>query len=274
MNVHDLITGSPPYLLALGASVCLSSAVWLSWRNELKAAALLGGLFLLCVVLAYFPRLDSIKAFSIHVQLKKSLDRADEILAQIRKVSITSAKTAYMNTAWVGRFGDMSERDKQKLLDAVDEQLQSVGIKEEERKTIVRPYVELIGYDLYIIFYQSVHGALWNRRTRLTEPEAARSIGEWESQFNGELESDRRYLFNGSAFTSHMKEQIPQDLHDTGDYEKLEKLAETIGQIFDGCVSRGGHTEESLKFIDVYKKKASSGEPRDYYNILTEGHHN
>jgi hypothetical protein len=268
MKVKDVIIGSPPYLFALAAAACLCLAIWFSWQDKLKAAALLSGLFLLCVVLAYFPQLDSIKAFSIDVKLRNSLDRADEILAKIRKVSIGSAKSTYMNTAWSGRFGGMSERDKQDLLDAVNEELQSVGITDEERKEIVRPYIEFIGYDLYIIFYESVRGVLWHFRTIPTESQGTKLISEWEGKWQTDgLNSVRRYLSDGSTLTSHMKEQIPQSFLDTGNNEKLTKLAENIGRIFDGCLRRGGHTEESLKFIDVYKQ--SSGQPHKYYNILT-----
>ena len=175
----------------------------------------------------------------------------------------------------------MSERDKQKYFDAVDAQLQSIGIEDKERQIIVKPYVELIGYDLYMIFGESLHGALCNCSTGSTKPEVTNVIKELEekvriAQTDG-LKSLYIYLSDGSKLTSHMKEQIPQSFLDTSDYEKLKNLAENIGHIFDGCLSRGGHTEESLKFMDVYFNVRyhlpfiPSGNSVDYYNVLIKG---
>jgi hypothetical protein len=78
----QIVEGSPPYLLSMAAAISFVSAVWLGWTNKVAAAALLSGLFLLCVVLAYFPQLDSITAFSVDVRLRKTLDRADETFDQ------------------------------------------------------------------------------------------------------------------------------------------------------------------------------------------------
>lgn len=274
----NVITGSPPYLFGIGALVCFCLAVRFCCQKEkLGAAALLSGLFLLCVVLAYFPQLDSIKAFSIDVRLKKGLDRAEDLLAQIRKVSIASAKSTYMNTAWSGRYGSMPERTKQKLLDAVNEELQSVGITEEEKKEIVRPYVEFVAFDLYGIFCNSVAGVFGHHHDG---PEGRMLANEWRKTLPTHDPESFHQLSNGSAFASYMKKQIPQSSFDADDQQKLIKLAEKIGHIYDDCLRSGGHTEYSLKFVEKYQKGISimpsgqsvlsSGQSHDDYNILTD----
>lgn len=259
----NVMSEAPPYLLALGASVCFFSAIWLSWHDKLKAATLLSGLFLLCVILAYFPQLDSIKAFSINVQLRKNLDRADEILAQIRKVSIASAKSTYMNTAWGGRLGGMSDRSKQKILDVVDEQLKSIKINDDDRNEIVQPYVELIGFDLYGIFCNSVRSVIEHDRGS----EGRALANEWARTLPTDNLEYFHHLSDGSIFASYMKEQISKTSIDADDRHKLTKLADKIGHIFDDCLHSGGYTEESLKFTETYNN--NKGIP-NYYNILTD----
>ena len=99
MKLKQIIDGSPPYLLALGATACIVLAIVFAWQDKLTAATLLSALFLVCVVLAYFPQLDSIKAFAVDVRLRRSLDRAEEILARLKDLSVISAKTSYMTLA-------------------------------------------------------------------------------------------------------------------------------------------------------------------------------
>jgi hypothetical protein len=101
--------------------------------------------------------------------MQKSLNEAKEILEEVRRASIASAKSAYLNFAWANRLGGMSAREKQKALDSVDEQLRAVGVKDEDRQAIVKPHVELIGFDLYFTFYNSVRSVLWHHRTQPDE---------------------------------------------------------------------------------------------------------
>ncbi len=67
-----------------------------------------------------------------------------------------------------------------------------------------------------------------------------------------------------------MKEHISRSFLEANDYEKLEKLADKIGTIFDGYWARGGYTEEAFHFFDFYKKKAATGSPEGYYDALID----
>jgi len=44
----------------------------------------------------------------------------------------------------------MAEREKQKTLDAVTEELRVVGVKEDEWRKVIEPYVELIGLQHFL----------------------------------------------------------------------------------------------------------------------------
>ena len=85
-EMQQIIDASPPYLFALGAITCFVLAILLAFKKDkVKSATLLGGLFFLCAILAYFPHLDSIAAFNINVKLRQNLDRAEEILKTLQE---------------------------------------------------------------------------------------------------------------------------------------------------------------------------------------------
>src|SRR5260221_7132561 len=103
--MKEFIDASPPYLLSIGAAVCLVLAVISCWQGRLKEAGILGAFFFLCVVLAYLPQTENIKAFAVEVKLRRTLDRAEEILARLKDLSLTNAKMSYMTVAWGNRLG-------------------------------------------------------------------------------------------------------------------------------------------------------------------------
>jgi hypothetical protein len=85
-KVEACLDASPPYLFALAATTCFVLTILFVFKNDkIKSATLLGGLFFLCTILAYFPHLDSIAAFNINVKLRQNLDRAEEILKKFQE---------------------------------------------------------------------------------------------------------------------------------------------------------------------------------------------
>jgi hypothetical protein len=164
------------YFLAAMAMLSLLCAVYESMNQRLGSAGVLAGIFVASAFLVYLPQLETFKAFGIEARMQKNLIEAKEILEKVRQASIASAKSAYLNFAWANRWGGMSPREKQRALDSVNEQLRAVGVKDEERQVIVKPYVELIGFDLYHTFYNSVRSVLWRYRTQPTEIEGAKVI--------------------------------------------------------------------------------------------------
>jgi hypothetical protein len=91
--MQHLIDGSPPYLFGLGAIICFGFIFLLALRDKVGSATLIVGLFFLCAILAYLPRLDSIEAFNISVKLRQNLDRAEELIAKLQQ-----ERTARINT--------------------------------------------------------------------------------------------------------------------------------------------------------------------------------
>lgn len=238
-------------------------------RDKVAGATLMSGLFFLCIILAYFPQLYSIKAFSVDVQLRKSLDRAQEILESFRSLSIVSARATYFTIAWSNRLGGMPAKEQQKLLDSVDLQLRAIGVKDTEKDDIARPYVELIGYDLYHLYYRTARIILIHRRAEPSEVEGTRRLTDWEQQWRPVgVEALRSHLGNGTALGAYVKRQISPATFGEDDFRRLDKFIDKMAALFDECVKRAGYTEEALTFSERYAS-APQG-PDEYYRFFLE----
>jgi hypothetical protein len=112
----------------------------------------LAGICIAASFLLYIPQLETFKAFTVEVRLRQSLDRAEEILARLKELSVISAKVTYMTMAWGNRIGAPSAKDKQAILDEVDAQLSVLKVSDAERGKITEPLTQLIGADLYFIY--------------------------------------------------------------------------------------------------------------------------
>jgi hypothetical protein len=219
-------------------------------------------------LLLYLPQLETFKAFGIEARMQKNLIEAQEILEKVRQASIASAKSAYLNFAWANRLGGMSPREKQRALDSVNEQLRAVGVKDEERQVIVKPHVELIGFDLYFTFYNAVRSVLWHYSTQpTTQIEGTKVMSEWEAKWRPDgLNALQPQLTDGRTLTAYMKQHIPRSFISAPESEKLENLADKVGEIYEGSRKHGGYTEAAFEFIDSYGR--SDGRPESDYAIL------
>jgi hypothetical protein len=254
------------YFLAAMAMLSLLCAVYEAMNQRLASAGTLAGIFIAAALLMYLPQLEAFSAFGVEARMQKTLDRAQEILDKVREVSIASAKSAYLDLAWSGRLGGVSFREKQKVLDSVDQQLRRIGVKDDELRAIVQPYIELIGYDFIVEFYNMARGALLHNRTPGNE--GAKVVAEWEAKWtpNG-VDPIRSWLVDGRKLTSYFKQQISRSAMPALEYDKLARFADKIGELYEGCRNRGGYTDEALSAFESYRDKVN-GTPEGYYNIL------
>lgn len=238
----------------------------MAWSNRVAAATLLSSLFLLSVGLAYFPQLDSIKAFSIDLRLRKSLDRADEILGKIKDISEINAKATYINIAWSNRFGGMSNQEKQDLIDALNEQLNAIGLTEVERRVLSKPCVDLIGYDLYIVYVRVVRAMILHHND-----DAQRALlTKWDSQTSSlGVEGLRPALGSSGEFKKWMGNNIPKDIDDADELLKLHNMIDQLANLFEQCIQYQGYTKAMIEFFDGPAKKATSL-PEDAYAYLVQ----
>jgi hypothetical protein len=120
---------------------------------------------------------------------------------------------------------------------------------------------------LYITFYNSVRSVLSHYRTQPTEIEGAKIISEWEAKWRPDsLNAILPQLTDGQTLTAYMKQHISRSFINAPEYEKLENLADKVGEIYDGCRILGGYTEAAFEFIDSYDRR--DGRPESNYDIL------
>ncbi len=140
------------YFVAALAMFALLCAVYQAMNGKNGSALTLGSIFLVCAFIVFIPQLEVLKAWGVEAKLRQSLDRAEEIIGRLRRLSEISAKAIYTTMAWENRMGSPSAKTKQQILDDVDKQLASLDVTAEERAEIVRPYIQFIELDYFNIF--------------------------------------------------------------------------------------------------------------------------
>ena len=178
------------------------------------------------------------------MQIQQKLDHAQEILKNVRELSIVSAKATNFAIASAGRWGGSDLRDKQNALDLIDDQLRSVGVSEEERLEIARPHINYIGYDLYLVFTKMVKPALQSHCQDKS------IIVEWDKKYMPMgIAKIERIFKDGSQFATYLKEQVSLYFVSADDNQKLTVTADRIGEVFDGCIKRRGYTDDCYSLL-------------------------
>src|SRR5262249_16169984 len=65
-------------------------------------------------------------------------------------------KASYMNAGWGNRMATPSAREKQAMLDEIDNQLRDLNVPTEERKALSNSYVKIIGFDMYMMYARTL----------------------------------------------------------------------------------------------------------------------
>jgi hypothetical protein len=171
------------YFVAAVAMFSLLCSVYQAMNDKLWSASVLGTIFLVSAFVVFIPRLEVLKAWGIEARLRESLDRAEEIIERIRRLSTLSARVTYLTMAWSNRWGEPSARVRMSLLDDIDKQLEEMNVAPVERKAITRPLTRMIGVDLYNI-YVNVLDRYMNFRKNKTPEDTAKET-EWRQRALG-----------------------------------------------------------------------------------------
>lgn len=70
----------------------------------------------------------------------------------MRKLASISARASYLTIAWGNRLGTPSAREKQAVLDEIDNQLAELKVSPEELADIQRPFVKMVRLDFFFLF--------------------------------------------------------------------------------------------------------------------------
>jgi len=264
-KAHIDINKAPPYMFSVAAVVCFLFTAYFCLNEQLATATLYSGLFVVCVIFGYFPYLDSIKAFSIDVKLKQNISRAETIISSIRALSTTNAKVAFTIAAYSGRGPCITIIEKQQLIDTINKQLNDICITDVERQEVSRPYVTMIGYELYSIFSMAIRTAVGTYNQNNSEDKYQEHYKKWIMKWYSLSSVDNNnyvrynvvapHLDSDSSMYQYMTECIDHSTLDFVDKQKLlamECLAKEICGIYRGCIDKCGYSEKAATFIMRY----------------------
>jgi hypothetical protein len=195
--------------------------------------------------------------------LNKTLDRAEEIIGRLQRLSAISARTSYMTIAWGNRMGAPSAKEKQAVLDEVDNQLAELKVSTEEREQITRPYVQLIGHDFYSLYTGMLDRYLnWKHddlmRQLQAKPsdgarEAVRSLSNKQSEWRTNALGNNAFTRLGTyKFAEELQRATPATWLDDTERKPVEQLSARLVRLFDDCKKKGGYTTEAAEFYDLY----------------------
>jgi hypothetical protein len=251
------------YMVAAFAMLSFACAVYQAMNEKHGSAGILGALAVACTFLVFFPRLEVFKAFGVEARLSQTLDRAQEILQELQRLSIISARTSYMTVSWGNRMGTPAAKEKQAVLDEVDSQLAALKVSREERTALQRPYVQLIGFDFYLLFTRLFdrYGA-WkqgellrqlsanhNEQTAQAREVFAKGLNEWRRRAIGNDVYGRLTTYK---FEEEMQRAAPDDWLDERERKAAASLRAQMVRMFADCEKKGGYTAEAAEFYDRY----------------------
>jgi hypothetical protein len=249
------------YFVAALAMFALLCAVYQAMNDKKGSAATLAAIFFLCAMIVFIPKLDVLEAFGVKAQLNKTLDRAEEIIGKMKRLSEINARASYMTMAWSNRLGAPSAKEKQAILDEVDAQLTDLNVTAEERKAITRPYTQMIAWDFYILFTQIFDRYLnWKnddlvRHLNANQTEENRKAVEgfttqWSAWRRAYADSPFERL-DTFKFADELKRVMPINLFDQREQRAAEAFTAQAVDFYDHYHDLKGYDEKIKELFGV-----------------------
>lgn len=249
-------------LVALGA---LIMAAFEGFNQRIPSAVFLGTLGVVCTFMVYMPKLEVFKVWGVEARLNRTLDRAEEILGKLQRLSVISAKATYMTFAWSNRFGSPGAKAKQAILDDVDRQLNELNVTPAERAEIVKPYMTLIGWDFFQLYIQTLEKYMQAKyadvanelNTKGENAELRATVIRWSpllTDWRTRWRSDGLYQeMLQSKFSDFLNQAVPKEgLLDKAEREKVNKYRAEILALYNDCLAKGGYTNRAADYYDAY----------------------
>jgi hypothetical protein len=249
---------------ALGASAIIL-AVFQAWNGKIASASALGAAFVICGVFLFLSQIRTFKVWEVQVELRETLDRAEEVISRLRQLAAISAKATYMQMAWGNRMGVPSAKDKQAVLDEIDAQLAVLKVNPEDIAAIKRPFVQMIELDFYFLYLKTIRSYAELRYSALTyranrrdteENKQARDlhsekITPWSARTN---DPDPFARLMNNTLDDELARFIPRadEWLNAREREIAEELKRLIVRLNSECAKKGGYTEQAANYYDKY----------------------
>ena len=250
---------------ALGV-VALILCVFQAWNDKTKSATALGVVFVACGVFLFLSQIKTFKVWEVQVELRETLDRAEEIIGRLRKLASISARASYLTIAWGNRLGTPPAREKQAILNEIDSQLAELKVSPDELADIQRPFVKMVRLDFFFLFQGVLnqYAALINAKLtadvhEAKDPSAAAALVMHHSEL---ITAWTKRTERDDPDADLEKESLEDLLNDytprSGEWLNDKELA--VMQKFKGeivrlnaaCEKKGGYTPEAVLYYDRY----------------------
>ncbi|WP_419898183.1 hypothetical protein [Roseomonas sp. USHLN139] len=224
-----------PNAIGLLSAVAAALAIYLALVDKVAAAATMGGLFLVMAVVHQLPRFKSFKAFSVEAQLQDRLERADELIEQLRSLSLLVAKAGYASTGIsTMAFGGV-QGSGDKLTRDFDELLGRLKLSRAELADVRQPLVRGIGFRLCANFQQVISSLPYH------EGLVPRNIGEMMTSEHARLLS-----IDSGADLRTMLAMYPPGGLSQAQRSAADRYIDRLVSLYEGCQKAGGPTPEFM----------------------------
>ena len=105
-----MIDGDMEKLRAIYVFVCfalgvaaLILCVFQAWNGKIGSASALGAVFV--SLFRFLSQIKTFRVWEVQVELRETLERAEEIIGRVRKLASISARASYLTIAWGNRMG-------------------------------------------------------------------------------------------------------------------------------------------------------------------------
>ena len=241
-------------------------AVFQAWNGKMASAGGLLLAFAVCGIVVFLSQIKTFKVWQVEVELRETLDRAEEIIGRVRKLAAISARANYLIIAWGNRMGTPPAKDKQAVFDAIDSQLTELKVSPQELADIQRPFVKMVRLDFLFLFQGVLMQYAGVLNTKLTadvheakDPSAASAVVMRHSDLITTWSKRARKDDPAAELENHSLEEALNDyMPKSGEWLNDKEL--TVLQKFKGeivrlnadCEKKGGYTSEAVTFYDRY----------------------
>jgi hypothetical protein len=241
-------------------------AVFQAWNGKTLSAAGLGVAFAVCAIVVFLSQIKTFKVWQVEVELRETLDRAEEIIGRVKKLAFISARANYLIIAWGNHLGTPSAKDKQAVFDAMDDQLTDLKVSPQELADIQRPFVKMARLDYFFLFQGVLnqYAGILNEKLiadvhEAKDPSAASGfvmrhselITAWTKRTQ---KDDFATDLEKQSLEDVLNDYIPKSgewLSDK-DLAVIRKFKGEIVKLNADCEKKGGYTPEAATYYDKY----------------------
>lgn len=138
--------------IAVLSIVAAGGAIYLAFTDNKTAAVTMGALFVAMGIVSQLQHFKSFKAFAIEAQLQDRIDRADELIKQLRRLSLLVAKAGYGTSGITTMAFGGVQGSGNGLTRDFDDLLATLKLTKAEMAEVRQPLLRAIAYRIYARF--------------------------------------------------------------------------------------------------------------------------